>query len=301
LGAGSFRAYDFATNTWTNVSQTGLPATIGTDSKLIATPSFIDAAFKSFATGTATGGTATTLVNSGKAWATGQWVNFQIRITAGTGAGQIRSITANDATSVTVATWTTTPDATSQYSIEGNDNFLYYMGNNAITLYRYDIAANTWSTLSPGVARGGAPVAGMSGHWVHSVTESDWNIENANLNGRYIYSFRGGGALLDRYDIAANSWAAITYSPAVTVFSTGSKYALHNGFLYIQKDNTGRWYYYDFARSELLPWGNMLYPQGAVIVGDTAFDAFYKDGATEIYYVYMILNTSNIMLRQAVI
>jgi hypothetical protein len=301
LAAGSFKVYDYATNTWTNLSITGLAATIGTDSKLIATPSIVDGAFKQFATGTATSATATTLTQTGKAWTASQWINSQVRITGGTGAGQIRTITANTADTLACATWTTTPDATSTYAIEGNDNFLYYMGNNAVTLYRYDIAANTWSTLSPGVARGGAPVLGMSGHWVHSVTEADWSVENAILNGRYIYSFRGGGALLDRYDIAANSWAAITYSPAAATFGGGSKYALHNGFLYIQKDNIGRWYYYDFARSELFPWGNMLYPQGAAIAGDTAFDVLYKDGLTEIYYVYMIHNTSQIMLRQAVI
>jgi hypothetical protein len=45
----------------------------------------------------------------------------------------------------------------------------------------------------------------------------------------------------------------------------------------------------------------MVYPQGGAIVGDTAFDVIYKDGATEINYVYMLLNTSNILLRQAVI
>jgi hypothetical protein len=45
----------------------------------------------------------------------------------------------------------------------------------------------------------------------------------------------------------------------------------------------------------------MLYPQGAAVVGDTAFDVIYKDGATEIFYIYMLLNTSNISLRQAVI
>jgi len=166
-----------------------------------------------------------------------------------------------------VTTWTTTPDATSTYAIEGNDNFLYYMGNNAVTLYRYDIGANTWSTLAPGVARGGAPGAGMSGHWVHSVGESDWTNESAIINGRYIYSFRGAaGALLDRYDIAGNTWSAITYSPNTEVFGAGSKYALSEGRLYIQKAATGRWFAYDFARSEMFPWGTMLYPQGAAIV-----------------------------------
>jgi hypothetical protein len=302
LAAASFRVYDFATNTWTTLSQTGLPASLATDGKLIATPSIIDGDFKTFATGTATSGTATTIVQTGKTWTASSWINSQVRITGGTGAGQIRTITANTADTLTVATWTTTPDATSTYVIEGNDNFLYYMGNNAVTMYRYDITANTWSTLSPGVARGAAPTTGMSGHWVHSVAEADWTNESAIQNGRYLYSFRGAaGALLDRYDIAANSWAAVTYSPAVETFTTGTKYALLGGTLYIQKEATGRWFAFDIARAEMLPWSTMLYPQGAALLGDTAFDVIYKDGATEIYYVYMLLNTSNVLLRQMVI
>ena len=302
LAAASFRVYDYATNTWTTLSQTGLPASIATDGKLIATPSIVDGTFKQFATGTATSATGTTLVQTGKTWTASQWINSQVRITGGTGSGQIRTITANTADTLTVATWTTNPDATSTYAIEGNDNFLYYMGNNAVTMYRYDITANTWSTLSPVAARGGAPTTGMSGHWVHSAPETDWTNESLILNGRYIYSFRGvGGALLDRYDIAGNTWAAIAYSPAVETFTTGTKYALHGGRLYIQKEATGRWFAYDFARSEMFPWGTMLYPQGAAVLGDTAFDVVYQDGATEIFYVYMLLNTSNVLLRQMVI
>jgi len=302
LASGSFRVYDYATNTWTTLSQTGLPASLGTDGKLVATPSIVDGAFKSFATGTATSATGTTLVQTGKTWTASQWINSQVRITAGTGAGQIRTITANTADTLTVATWTTTPDATSQYAIEGNDNFLYYLGNNAVTMYRYDITANTWSTLSPTAARAAAPQAGMSAHWVHSAPESDWNNESAIMNGRYIYSFRGGAtADLHRYDIAANTWATMTYAPNTETFTTGTKYALHNGTLYIQKEATGRWFAYDFTRSELFPWGTMLYTQGAAIVGDTSFDVIYEDGATDIYYVYMLLNTSNVLLRQMVI
>jgi len=302
LAAGSFRVYDYATNTWTTLSQTGLPASLGTDGKLIATPSIVDGDFKNFATGTATSATGTTLTQTGKTWTASQWINSQVRITGGTGAGQIRTITANTADTLTVATWTTTPDATSTYAIEGNDNFLYYIGNNAVTMYRYDITANTWSTLSPIAARAAAPQAGMSAHWVHSVQESDWTNESVILNGRYIYSFQGGAtANLHRYDIAGNTWSTITYSPNTENFSTGTKYALHNGILYIQKDQIGRWYAYDFARSEMFPWGMMLYPQGAAVVGDTAFDVVYKDGATEIYYVHMVLNTLNIHLRQQVI
>jgi hypothetical protein len=303
LAAGSFRVYDYATNTWTTLTITGLAATIGTDGKLIATPSMVDGDFKHFATGTATSATATTLVQTGKTWTASQWINYQVRITGGTGAGQIRTITANTADSLTVATWTTTPDATSTYAISGNDDFLYYMGNNAVTLYRYSISANTWSTLAPTAARAAAPGAGMSGHWVHSVEATDWNNESSIINGNRIYSFRGtAGGVLDYYNISANTWVSgVTYSPNAEVFGTGTKYALHGGRLYIQKDATGRWFAYDFARSELFPWSTALYPQGAAIVGDTAFDVVYKDGATEIYYIYFLLNTSQVLLRQMVI
>jgi hypothetical protein len=302
LAANSFRVYDYATNTWTTLSNTGLPATLGTDGKLVATPSIVDGAFRAFATGTATSATSTTLTQTGKTWAAAQWINAQVRITAGTGAGQIRAITASTADTLTVAAWTTTPDATSQYAIEGNDNVLYYLGNNAVTMYRYDIAANTWSTLSPVAARAAAPGAGMSAHWVHSAPAADWNSESAIVNGRWIYSMQGAGTgALHRYDIAGNTWQTVSYAPASETFTAGSKYALHNGILYIQKDATGRWFALDFVRSELFPWGTMLYPQGAAVVGDTAFDVIYRDGATHIFYVHVGLNTLNIHLRQQVI
>ncbi|HBB26314.1 MAG TPA: hypothetical protein DCZ59_08625, partial [Bacteroidetes bacterium] len=91
-------------------------------------------------------------------------------------------------------------------------------------------------TLTPGAARAAAPQAGMSAHWVHSAPEADWNTETAILNGRYIYSFQGGATgNLHRYDIAGNTWNTVTYSPSSETFTTGTKYALHNGLLYIQK------------------------------------------------------------------
>jgi hypothetical protein len=302
LAAGSFRKYDFATNTWTTLANTGLPASLATDGKLVSTPSWHDSGYVAFGSGTATSATATTIVQTGKTWTASQWYNSQVRIVSGTGAGQIRTITANTADTLTVATWTTTPDATSVYQITGNDDFLYYLGNNAVTLYRYSISANTWSTLSPVAARGGAPTTGMGASWVWGASATQWTNESAILNGRYIYSFRGAaGALLDRYDIAGNTWAAITYAPATETFTTGTKYTYNGDFIYIQKDATGRWFRYDVTTSSQDGWNTMLYTQGAAVLGDTSFDVTYKDGATEIVYVHMILNTSAVMLRQMVI
>jgi hypothetical protein len=307
--ANVFKFYDFALNTW-GAAETGATdgiapaAVIGTDSKLIATPSWQGEGYAAFATGTATAGGASTLTNSAKTWTVNQWTNYQVRIVSGTGAGQIRTIASNTATVLTTsAAWTTNPDATSVYSIEGNDDFIYYMGSAAVTLYRYSISAGTWTTLSPTAARAGAPAVGMSGHWVWEATDAAWANESAILNGRYIYSFRGGaGAVLDRYDIAANTWAsALTYAPATEVFGAGSKYVYRNNAIYVQKDATGRWFRYNVVTSEQDGWSTTTYTQGAAIAGDTSFDVRYTDGATEIDYVYMVLNTSTVMLRAMVI
>ena len=303
LAAASFRKYDFATNTWVTLSQTGLAATIATDGKLITTPSFINNEYKIFATGTATAGGASTLTNSAKAWATNQWANSQIRIVSGTGAGQIRTIASNTSTAITTSVaWTTAPDSTSVYNIEGNDDFIYYIGNGAVAMYRYSISANTWTTLSPIAARAAAPVAGMSSHWIYDVDNADWTSENAIINGRRIYSFRGTGALLDYYDIAANTWVSgVIYSPAIETFNTGTKYTYIGNKIYIQKDITNRWFEYDLPSQNMSGWTTMPVVQGAVLVGDTAFDATYYDDLTEIHYVYMLMNTSTIMYRQMVI
>ena len=305
LAANIFKYYDYALNTWTAVTQTNLPATISTDSKLISTPSFLGSDFVSFATGTATAGASTTLTNNTKTWTTNQWSNYQVRITAGTGVGQVRTISSNTGTVLTVSSaWTINPSTDSQYSIEGNDDYLYYMGSNAVTMMRYSISANTWTTLSPSSARAAAPGAGMSGHWIYGVTDSTWSNESDIKNGRYLYSFRGtAGAVLDRYDIALNTWvSSLSYAPSTETFTTGTKYNYDgNNCIFIQKDATGRWFKFSVPGQSVDGWTTMLYTQGAAIVGDTCFDVTYTDGATEIQYVYMLHNTSTVLLRQMVI
>ena len=304
LASGSFRKYDFATNTWTTLQQTGLPATIGTDGRLVATPSWMGENYLQFATGTATAGGASTITNTAKAWATNQWTNYQIRIAEGTGAGQIRTVSSNTATQITVSVaWTTQPDATSKYSIEGNDDFLYYMGNNAFTLYRYSISANTWSTLTPTAARAAAPGAGMSAHWVWGATDSAWTAENSIRNGQRIYAFRGNNtSVLDYYDIAANTWVnGVAYAPAGELHTTGTKWVYSADYIYGQVAANGRWFRYNLVTQEQDGWSVMVYPQGAAVVGDTAFDVSYTDGATRIDYIHMGLNTSSVQLRQMVI
>jgi hypothetical protein len=304
LAAGSYRVYDYATNTYISLSIVNFPATVGTDAKLVPTAAWHGHAtdYNSFSVGLASAATTTTISDNTKTWTTNQWVNYQVRLKGGAGAGQIRTIISNTATSLGVATWITTPDTTSIYSIEANDDFLYFLGNNSVQLYRYSIGINTWIQLNPGVARGGAPGTGMSAHFIDDCTDSDWTNQSAILNGKYIYSFRGAaGALLDRYDIPLGIWSAVTYSPAVETFTTGTKYSYVDNSLYIQKDATGRWFDFNIPRSNMTGWTTMFYPNGAALLGDTAFNIVYKDGGTMINYVYILLNTSTITLRQMVI
>jgi hypothetical protein len=173
------------------------------------------------------------------------------------------------------------------------------MGNNAVALYRYSISGNSWTTLSPSAARAAAPGAGMSGQWVWGVTDSAWTNESAIINGRRLYSFRGAGTVtLDYYDIAANTWVSnVTYSPRTETFTTGSSYVYSGDYIYVQKDNVGRWYRYDLAGSYMDPWSYILYPQGGAVVGDTCWDVLYEDGPTKITYIHKILNSSNVHLR----
>ena len=302
-GAIGFGVYDRATNAWTARSVTGLPAW-GTDAQLVST---IGSA-KEFATGTATSGGASTLTNSTKSWATNMWANYQVRIKSGTGAGQIRTIASNTGTVLTVsAAWAVNPDLTSVYAIEGNTDFMYLLGNNAVTMYRYQVSTNTWATLSPTAARAGAMGAGASANWIDNVT--GWDNETAiphtvgstllKQNGRYIYSFRGGGvSTLDVYDIAANTWVSnLAYGNQQETFTTGSHSCDIDGSIYLQKEITGRFFKFDVGANIITSLSTNVTPQGAVLVGNRMFVLPYTDGGTEIIFLYSVIHTSTILNR----
>jgi hypothetical protein len=68
--------------------------------------------------GTATGGAATTLTDTGKTWVTNQWVGATAYVTGGTGSGSSGPVSSNTPTVLTVSGWTgTAPAASSTYVI----------------------------------------------------------------------------------------------------------------------------------------------------------------------------------------
>jgi hypothetical protein len=292
-----FAYYDRALNTWTQKSVTGLPTAFGTEGRLCQT---FSPSGKPFATGTSSGtNSTTTLNNSSKAWTVNQWANFQIRVTSGTGVGQTRTVSSNTGTVITVSSvWTITPDGTSQYVIEGNDDNLYLLGNNAVTMYKYSIIGNTWTTVTPSVARGGALAVGGGANWVSGSTDANWVNENTIVNGRRIYSFRGGaGALLDYYDIPSNSWVALTYTPQADTFTTGSCYDYDEDYIYISKEATGRLFRYIVSENRLIPFSTLVYPDSTAVVGDKMWTKTLTDGYTTIKWIYRLRSTGTELFR----
>lgn len=312
-GAGTvgFSVYDIATNAWTSRSVTGIPTTWATDAQLVSTLG--SAAV--FASGTATAGAGSTITNIAKSWATNMWANYQIRITDGTGKGQIRTIASNTGTVITVASaWTVNPDVTSVYSIEGNDDAMYLLGNNAVTMYRFIVSTNTWSTLSPTAARAGAQATGGTADWIDGVSEwasletapNHYNAQVFKQNGRYIYSLRGGAtSTLDIYDIAANTWiSAVPYGGQQETFTAGSNSVDMDGVIYITKEATGRIFRFDIAFNRLVPFStntNQVALGGAAVVGNKSFILPYNDGGTEVKFLYVQRHSSTDLVRVLII
>jgi hypothetical protein len=85
-----------------------------------------------------------TLIDTSKSWATNRWRNSAVRILYGKGAGQIRRIASNTATTLTVARgWNITPDNTSVYSLQGDSETMYLSWGGSAEIYQLSTNAQT--------------------------------------------------------------------------------------------------------------------------------------------------------------
>lgn len=308
VASGNFRVYDFATNTFQSISVTSGPGSVISyyQSAWVSTPSWRDSDYLSFATGTATSATLTTIVNTAKTWTTNQWSNYQIRIVSGTGAGQIRSISSNTADTITVsAAWTTTPDNTSSYSIEGNDDYLYFFQTNSQNLYRYSISGNSWTLVSS--TRPTAMYSNCSAVWVNASTDSSWTSENDIQNGKYIFSFTGSGATpVILYNIAANTWTTTALTPGEDFGSTTGGCSTYGGGDYIYMVPTAtsnRVLRYNVVTKDMEPFTGLPFSGATTGTagGNYAWVGRYVDGATAIDYFYTAPSQTYQLQRMMVI
>jgi hypothetical protein len=302
LAANVFKRFDVGTLAWqAGLATTGLPAAWASDGKMVTqyrleTP---------YATGTADIVSATTIGVSTKNWTADQWINFQVRITAGTGIGQIRTITDNDTTTLTVAAWTTTPDATSVFEIRGNEDFIYLLGNAAVTMYKYTISTNTWSTVTPTTARSIAPGVGFGANHIGTTGITGWDNEDDIKDGRYIYSFRGvATSTLERFDISggtngAGAWQVVTYVGTET-FTTGTSYDSDGRYIYISKEGSAtvpqRFFKYAIRGNYIEPLATDFYLGGAALLGNKIWVKYLSSTGT-IKWLYVLQSTSTTLRR----
>jgi hypothetical protein len=212
--------------------------------------------------GWATSGSTTTLVDSTKSWIPGQWVGYFFKVEAGTGYGSSRiAITANDATTLTFATQTFTPDATTKYEIAdswglvttGTSTSLFtdtahawpvnlYAGkriqftSNANLGYQVQITSNTANTITLTSALASTPTANLAAYCILGIPARgagtsllwNWGATDTTKTGRYFYSVRGGATTgqIDIYDISTGKWIIAPHIRGLSeLWTTGSVHA----------------------------------------------------------------------------
>ena len=201
-----------------------------------------------------------------------------------------------NATSLTVSALRVGISSASTAGYYGN---MYLIGNNATTMYRYNIGANAWATTS---ANSGNPaMAALTGtagfgcalKWLPAFSADKlWCLRGGATNAVYIY------------DLVANNWTTQTYYPSSETFTTGTMVAARdiNGkqaTLLIQKDSTMRIYEGVPYRNTLLPKLNQwLYPTSTAVVGDKSCVITTPDGVD---FYYMLLHSSTAFVRCALI
>lgn len=157
-------AWSTAVPVYTSRSDTGGPAAGGTAVTITGSGLNTLSSVWFGRTGTATAGSATTITDSGATgWVTNGFQGGTVLITAGTGIGQSRAVVSNTATAITVATWTTTPDATSVYMVykPATSFFVNGAGTSATAVSPASVASQVMWLLLPNTV--GTTVNGGAG------------------------------------------------------------------------------------------------------------------------------------------
>jgi hypothetical protein len=177
-----------------------------------------------FDAGTATSGAASTLTDSAKAWEVNRWANYHVRITWGTGIGQVRSIASNTATALTTRTpWTTAPDSTSVYVIQGDSDNLYLFagGIAGIPIHNIESTVLTFGREHDfGIARNAA--ATVAGHTPIAIASLANATTTATVTTAHPHQFKVGDLVTVRGATDANfnvTSVAIATVPLATTFT----------------------------------------------------------------------------------
>ena len=258
-----------------------------------------------------TSGTTTSITDTTKNWIRGTWVGHVVRITAGTGLGNELVITANNNDTITFAAATFTPDTTTRYAImdsfgtatSGSTTTLVDTGKNWVTNQwvnkrlrfvggasasnEVTITSNTATTLNFAATTAtdsttnyviyGPPIRGAG-------TNLKWTWGNGNH--KWLFSPFGNGTVgMTRFDITVSKWD-IWYqnSGQGETFATGSMWAYDGADrIYVQRDQTGRIFYFDFVKREFVNSGTVPYGMSTAFVGNRMEIIKTEDGLKYLY------------------
>lgn len=320
VGAGSWKYYDVATNSYSgNLATTNLPATITTDSAMVALSESYTPVSRTDGEGFISGGatsdgrnciqgtaaTSTTITGSGmpSTLFTNEYRNFQVRIVEDTvtptSVGQRRRIASHTsgATGVfTVTAFAVTPSSSAKFVVENDNDKIILRTSGAGTVYNYNITANTWDSTT-WIAAANANGAGC-------VFEQSFGIDRdvtGNARHSYLYFIRGGGSVaIDVLDIAGaatGSWsAAVVYKNAAQTFTSGTSGAYEFGsaegkYLHLNINGTQRTARFDMKNRVLESGPYLRYPQGVATIGNKMAVGLFVDGATKLSLLYHQTNT----------
>ncbi len=280
--------------------------------------------------GFATGGSTTTLVDSTKSWVPNQWVNYVFRIEAGTGYGARITITSNTETTLTFATQSFTPDATTYYEIADTWGLATTGGTGVVNDTTKNWPVNFWagkrvrltagstqateSTSNSNTANQLANTGNTDATTAYAIlgipprggnTQLLWayGASDTNKAGRYMYSVRGGGTnQIDIYDICTSRWQFGTFnSPQAELFTSGSSYA-YDGVdtIYVTRSNANapiRVFKYNVATQTLRGAATTPFFQGTTTIGNMLG---FQETASGFKFIYVLQNTGTLLARAMV-
>jgi len=291
------------------------PSTFGRDNKFWAD--------NQSAYGYPTSGSTTSITDTTKNWIRGTLVGHVVRITAGTGLGNELVITANNNNTITFAAATFTPDTTTRYAImdsfgtatSGSTTTLVDTGKNWVTnqwvgkRVRFiggssvsneaTITSNTATTLN--FAATGAAIDSTTNYVIYGIPAfgigmtARWMWGNGNH--KYLFTARGSSTTnVNMFNITTGRYDFnISISGQGETFSNGSMWAYDGGDrIYVQQNQTGRIYYFDMVKREMVNSGTIPYGMGSTFLGNRMEVIKTEDG---LKYLYIARNNGNELFR----
>lgn len=235
----SINYYDVLTDTWyAKSTQSGLKAQVFLAASDLAIEVMTEVNGAVVAEATATSGAARSLTNSGLSMTPMDFANMELRITGGTGIGQVRSILSNTATKFNVyRDWDITPDNTSKYEIWRDTGKVWLCGGGDSALFQYSQETDQWSTgkqldfgtvaslsaqksgeLPQAITSITRTVTGMKGVGTISTAGTGYNIDDI-----LTVDAKGGTVRVTGITPATGAVTAVTLETCGTGYTTGAK------------------------------------------------------------------------------